>query len=462
MPEPGLPPNAARSVSEDRFGLSVRHEISGLNPLPRARCRQSSALLPGSNAIIGIINSRPGHSPAHSAGVKATDIRKLREAGFINEAQEHAIVEHFRLDQESNRFLTIVGIIGAILVSAGIILLIASNWNDIPRMLKLGVGLALLLGCHGGGWALGRSGQHPVVAEVLHLIGSGLFLANIALVGQIYNLSSRPPNAILLWLAGVAPLAWILRSKAQHILALTIFGVWLGLELNQRDSWLYFAGEGRQFMVYALLGTLFAALGLLLGQSKFPEFGPPTEKFGLLATHIASYPLTLGVFYGSAEIAPAAWAITGTLTAVTLGLWVFAGPRLGAIPDRQWRWVWTAAQIGLVGLTWFGLTLRGRYESWETHRLVGPHWIAVPALFCFCLLQAQVGLIRRSKWLVNLAMVFIGLHIVTAYFQLFGSMQTTGMMFVVTGIFLIGLAVYLERKRRSLLRRFAASEPIPA
>jgi uncharacterized membrane protein len=387
--------------------------------------------------------------------MKATDIRQIREAGFINEAQEHAIVEHFKLDREGNRFLTIVGILGALLVSAGIILLIASNWNDIPRLLKLGVGIALLLGTHAGGWALGRSGRHPVMAEVLHLLGSGMFLANIALVGQIYNLSSRPPNAILLWLAGVAPLAWILRSKVQHILALTIFGVWLGLELNQRDSWLYFAGEGRQFMLYALLGILFAALGLLLGQSKFPEFGPPTEKFGLLATHIASYPLTLGFFYSSGQVAPAAWAITGVLSGLTLALWLLAVPRLGVIPDRQWRWVWAAAQVGLSGLVWLGLTVEGRYGGWETHRLVGPHWIAVPALFFFCLLQAQVGLIRRSKWLVNLAMVFIGLHIITAYFQLFGSMQTTGMMFVVTGLFLIGLAVYLERKRRSLMKRMA-------
>ena len=387
--------------------------------------------------------------------MKATDIRQIREAGFINEAQEHAIVEHFKLDREGNRFLTIVGILGALLVSAGIILLIASNWNDIPRLLKLGVGIALLLGTHAGGWALSRSGRHPVMAEVLHLLGSGMFLTNIALVGQIYNLSSRPPNAILLWLAGVTPLAWILRSKVQHILALTIFGVWLGLELNQRDSWLFFAGEGRQFMLYALLGILFAALGLLLGQSKFPEFGPPTEKFGLLATHIASYPLTLGFFYSSGQVAPAAWAITGVLSGLTIALWLLAVPRLGVIPDRQWRWVWAAAQVGLIGLVWLGLTVEGRYGGGETHRLVGPHWIAVPALFFFCLLQAQVGLIRRSKWLVNLAMVFIGLHVITAYFQLFGSMQTTGMMFVVTGLFLIGLAVYLERKRRSLMKRMA-------
>lgn len=390
--------------------------------------------------------------------MKATDIRRIREAGFINETQERAIVEHFKLDRDGNRFLTIVGVLGAILVTAGIILLIASNWNDIPRLLKLGVGLALLLGTHAAGRILDHSGRHPVMAEVLHLIGSSMFLANIALVGQIYNLSSRPPNAILLWLSGVAPLAWILRSKAQHILALVIFGIWLGLELNQRDSLLYFAGEGRQFTIYALLGVLFAALGPLLGLSKYPEFGPPTEKFGLLATHIASFPLTLGLFYGSDQVAPAAWVIVGCLSVVTIVLWLLAIRRVDLVPDPQWRWVWAGAQLGLLALVWLGLKVKGNYGGWETHHLVGPHWIAVPALFLFCLLQIQVGLVRRSKWLVNLAIVFIGLHLITSYFQLFGSQQTTGIMFVVTGGVLIGLAVYLERKRRSLMKRMV--EPV--
>jgi hypothetical protein len=67
--------------------------------------------------------------------------------------------------------------------------------------------------------------------------------------------------------------------------------------------------------------------------------------------------------------------------------------------------------------------------------------------------------------MVNLAIVFIGIHIVTAYVELFGSMQTTGMMFVVSGILLIGLAFYLERKRRKLMQQMSeppAAPPAPA
>lgn len=388
--------------------------------------------------------------------MNSSDIQRIHEAGLISDQQRRAIIGHFHLDRETNRLLVILGIIGAVLVSAGIILLIAANWEFIPRFVKLAVGLALLVAAHTAGWTLGRDGRHPVIAEALHLVGSGLFLANIALVGQVYHLASRPPNAILLWLLGIAPLAWILRSKAQHVLTLIAFGLWLGLELNLRDSWLFFDGEGRQFMVYALLGVLFASGGLMLSKSRFPEFGPATEKFGLLALHIASYPLTLGFFYGMDEVTPAAWTFTGVLTAASVALTILSALQLRVIPDAQWRWVWAVALLVIVALTWVGLTLKME-RIWNAGALlVGPHWIATPALFFFCLLQAQVGLIRRSPWLVNLAIVLIGLHLVTAYFQLFGSMQTTGMMFLVGGVFLIGLAVYLERKRRSLLRRMTA------
>jgi uncharacterized membrane protein len=388
--------------------------------------------------------------------MKTLDIQKIHAAGLISEEQRQAIIEHFKLDREGNRFLVIVGIIGAVLISAGVILLISANWENIPRFVKLAGGLALLIGAHVGGWALARDDKHPVASDILHLAGSGMFLANIALVGQIYHLSSRPPNAILLWLAGIAALPWILRSKAQHILTLCAFGLWLGLELNQRDSWLFFDGDARQFMVYAILGVVFAGAGQLLDKTRFPEFASATEKFGLLMLNISSYPLTLGLFYGSGRVAPTAWILTGLITAAAAGLTLLAALRLRVIADAQWRWVWAIAQIGVLALAWIGLTVKME-SSWNSgHPLLGPHWIATPVLFLFCLVQAQVGQIRRSPWMVNLAIVLIGLHVMTAYFQLFGSMQTTGMMFVVTGVFLIGLSIYLERKRRSLLKRMAA------
>lgn len=391
--------------------------------------------------------------------MKISDLDRIHQASLISDEQRAAIIAHFKLDQESNKILVILSILGGILVSAGLILLIAANWENIPRLIKLTAGLTLMLGAHVAGWRLRLSGKGPLAGEALHLIGSGLFLANIALVGQIYNLSSRTPNAFLLWLAGIAPLPWLLRSKTQHVLTLCALALWLGLELNQSDSPLYFDGGARQFIFYAILGITFAGLGMQLGQTSFADFGPATEKFGLLAVHIASYPLTLGFFYQSQNISPGAWAVAGIATALAATMTLVSTRNEALLPDRQWRWTWASALTGILVLSWMGLLLPSDSTSNYEFRHAGAHWIATPLLIFFCLLQAQVGILRRQPFLINLALTFIGLHTITAYFQLFGSMATTGLMFLSSGVLFIVLAIYLERKRRSLLQRMRSLPP---
>ncbi len=392
--------------------------------------------------------------------MNASDIDRIRDAGLISGEQRSAIIQHFKLEREANKLLVILSILGGVLISGGIILLIASNWRDIPRLVKLAAGLALMLGAHFGGWRLRQSGRQPVVGEALHLLGSGLFLANIALVGQIYNLSSRPPNAILLWLAGIAALPWLLRSKAQHILVLCAFGLWLGLEMNQNDSVLYFGGEARQCMFYAILGIVLWGAGIQLGRTGFAEFGPATEKFGLVAMHIAAYPLALGFYYDSDRVASGAWLLAGSFTALALVLLLLSTRNESLLPNRQWRWTWAGALTGVLALAWVGLRVKSNSNWGYDFRHAGAHWIAIPARFFLCQLQAQIGLLRRSPWLVNVAITFLGLYVITAYFELFGSMQTTGLMFVISGVLLIALAVYLERKRRGLLQRMRGAPPL--
>ena len=138
--------------------------------------------------------------------MKYADIQKLHDAGLITDEQRQKIIEHFKLKEDGGNFLTIVSIIGAVLIAAGIALLISAHWNEIPRGIKIAGGLALMLGFHTGGWwlregggdassptlsatgALQSRGKYRKTGEALHLIGSCLFLANIALLGQIYNI----------------------------------------------------------------------------------------------------------------------------------------------------------------------------------------------------------------------------------------------------------------------------------
>ncbi len=389
--------------------------------------------------------------------MKYSDIQKIHAAGLISDEQHRAIIEHFDLKEESGKFLTIISFVGAALVVCGIVLLMAANWEDIPRGVKIAMGLLLMLGAHGGGWYLREVRQkYRKSGAALHLVGSCLFLGNIALIGQIYHLSSRPPNAFLLWWAGIAALPWLLRSKAQHVLSLLAFGVWFGFEINEPGSWIYFGHDEYQIVPAALLGMIYLGLGYCLRRTAFADFAPVTGKLGLLLFLTFAYPLTWRIFHYYRNQLPevSVWVFP-TLSVLALIL-IALGLRKESNLTRQWRWTWGLALAGGIALLAAAMWLPDR-QHWDTFDYYNKRewlsWLASIVLFVFCLLQIHVGIQDRSPFVVNLGVTFIALNIITIYLRLFGSMGLTGLMFLISGVFLIAFGIYLEKKRRALIRR---------
>ena len=394
--------------------------------------------------------------------MKFEDIQKIHEAGIISEEQRERIIAHFKLKEEGNRFLVIISFVGAGLVAAGIGLLIASNWAEIPRGVKLAAGLALLLGAHGAGWWL-RAVRRDYVktGEALHFLGSLLFLGNIALVGQIYNLSSRPANAFLLWWVGIAALPWLLRSGAQFALLLIAIGVWFGVEINDGTSPIRFDDE-RQVLAYALAGLIYVGAGFLLRRSSHQSFSGVAEKLGFMVLASAAYPLTWAGFlsWGGGRARPdcGGWLLPalGALAALLIAA---GAPHVPGL-TRQWRVTWGATLAGAATLLVTASCVAPQTEwHWIGH-MTPVNTIAAIATFIFCLLQVQVGVQQRSKFLVNLGLTFLALDLVASYIGLFGSMAFTGLMFIVSGGFLIGFAVFLEKKRRALMKEIKLRKEI--
>ncbi len=383
--------------------------------------------------------------------MKTTDIEKIHQAGLITAEQRHQIIAQFGLKDDANKFLVIVSFIGAVLVAAGIALLIGAHWDEIPRGVKLFGGLALMLGAHGAGWWL-RDGRknYPKTGEALHFAGSLLFLANIALVGQIYHLSSRPANAFLVWWLGIAALPWLLRSAAQFALLLLGIGIWFGVEINDAASVIRFDDE-HQVLVYALLGLVFTGFGFLLRRTSNKDFSIVAETFGLLVFAIFSYPLTWAGFLSwgnrSAELNQWILPALGALAALLVAL----GCRNLASLPKQWRATWGATLAGAAALL-VAANFVPQQNDWHWFGHMTPlNTVAAVAVFIFGLLQVQVGVQECSRFLVNLGVSFIALDIVAIYIGLFGSMAFTGTMFIISGVFLILFAVFLEKKRRALM-----------
>jgi uncharacterized membrane protein len=383
--------------------------------------------------------------------MKLSDVEKIREAGLITQEQQEQIVQHFKLHEESSKLLAIISIVGGVLVTCGIALLIAANWNEIARGVKIAAGIVLMLGAHAGGWQLRERKGYPKTGEALHLVGSGLFLANIALIGQIYHISTRPPNAFLLWWTGIAALPWLLRSKAQHVLALLAFGIWFGFEVNQEGSPIYFGEDEYQILLNSLLGLVFVGAGYCLRRTGYADFASSTQKLGSLVFLSFFFPLTWNELYRQhwREVPTSPW-ILPVLAAVAV-LLLAAGIKFSKLLP-EWKWTWGLALLAMIGVI-AGANYLGLSEEPVARGKLGYHSFAAVALFIFCLLQIQVGLQERSPYLVNLAVAFIALDIFATYLTLFGSMGQTGLVFLGGGVFLILFGIYLEKKRRALMLR---------
>jgi len=177
------------------------------------------------------------------------------------------------------------------------------------------------------------------------------------------------------------------------------------------------------------------------------------ENFGLIGFSIFAYPLTWAGFltWGYHETPVNIW-ILPVLGVLAVAL-IASGYRNLVALTPQWRATWGATLASAAALlVAAGYVPQTRDWYWFGH-MTPLNTVAAIAFFIYGLLQVQVGVQQRTGGLVNLGVTFIGLDIIATYIGLFGSMAFTGMMFIVSGIFLIFFAMFLEKKRRILMRQ---------
>lgn len=387
------------------------------------------------------------------------DIQRLHADGFLAGEQRDRIIAHYKLQDAPNRFIAIISAIGGVLVAAGIILLISANWDAIPRGVKLATGLALMLGSHAAGWwTRSRHADFHKAAEALHLVGSVLFLANIALIGQVYHLNSRPPNAILVWWVGIAPLAWLLRSKPQYILTLSAALLWLAMEFLHDKGWFYFNHGELALLFYPAIFIGLYAAGVGMERSPAKDFSRVTRRYGLLGLSCFLLPLLFGAHADGSAGALVWSAYLPCAVLVSAGLfWALRGEtRLPLV----WRGIWFGTLVFWLGLVGVACGIESNFGRWHSGREDWLAWTASIALFAHCLVMVNLGLLLGSRFFINLGLSLLTLDVVIAYLRLFGTMAVTGAMFIVSGVGLILLGVFIEKRRRALLRKLQeASTP---
>ena len=363
------------------------------------------------------------------------------------------------------RLITILATLGAILVGLGIILFIAGNWERIPQAVRLAMIIVLVPSVYGVGYWLRYVKGYRRVGVAVLLLGAIIYGGAVHLVAQIYNFPLHDPMIFTYIFAGIIPLAYLTRSQAVMVLALGVFFAMIGFWAAERigNSGSDGSLTAFVFVLYTMLGLGLFGLGRI--QGIFNSTRPYSMVFqviGLLTVMAFIYLLTFVAIYEN-------FSQGEKLTSNdSLGLWIllYASGGIGILAmaaalvrsrsrlSTQSSVLYEGAAVVLLAGAVTSMTL-------VTHS----HVAIFPLLFNALFFLSALGLIfagylRGQQALVNGALAFFALGVITRYFELSWDLLDRSIVFLVGGLILLALGFLLERGRRKVIQRMVAMETL--
>jgi uncharacterized membrane protein len=128
----------------------------------------------------------------------------------------------------------VVAIVGGLLIAAAFLAFVAAHWSELARLLRLAILLVGIVGAHGLGAWLARAGR-PALADLCSGVGSIIFGAGIALIGQMYHLSGDFAGGMLLWAIGALAAAALTGSRGALAVALVAASIWTSMRVFEID-----------------------------------------------------------------------------------------------------------------------------------------------------------------------------------------------------------------------------------
>lgn len=351
----------------------------------------------------------------HASRVKR-DIERWLETGLVDAATAGALTRDIEKNAVSRFNLGyVLGMMAGALFAAALLLIVAANWEAIPRLARVGTLFAIIAGGYVGGAHLARSGRTGF-AEALWLVAATAFGATIALIGQMYHLTGDEKQAVLVWCLGTTFAAAALRSGALTVGAVLLAGAWM--LMHALAHWTF---RGLPMAYLPLAASLYALSFWTRSSTSRHLLTLSLPVFGLL--HYARSEVVLGapiimVVAGSALFAVGQWLPEIARRYIGLGTgWAFHALILflTGIGIAQWTFIdepefLFVSIVGFAGIV-SALLLAGRDNGW-------------------------------LRWLAYLAFVF---QLGFIYVVMLGTMLGTAGFFIVGGLVLSGLAWLIAR-----------------
>jgi len=171
---------------------------------------------------------------------------ELVKKEVITEEVSNRIIQYYSNKKipQTNRLMTVFGVLGSILIGLGIILIVAHNWDNLSKSIKAVLAFIPLII-----WQLAVGYSIFKKKSTVWKEASGTFLffavgSSMALISQVYNIPGDFTSYLLTWVMLCIPLTYLLKSNALWILSLVLISNYacnLGFS-SQNIPWMYLVG----------------------------------------------------------------------------------------------------------------------------------------------------------------------------------------------------------------------------
>lgn len=366
-------------------------------------------------------------------------IQSWKDAGLLSNEQGQAILD-FEQSHAGNRFVTGVMVVGAISVALGVVALVASNWRLIPDTLKISFFFLFWLGLGFASYKMAEA-EKTSLREMFATLFSLTFFAGVGLIAQIFNVKSGNYFGLVsLWCLSMLPLVLTMRSSFLPVVWLTSI---LILPITFLASTKMPLEQATQFS-YPAMVVLIWMLALLLSIERLKSYfnsvvfrAWQTVSIYILTVGASIYGgIMWGKLYGISIGEPKnsgdlfrTWTLIGAL-----GLFAIAALSARKKNSSQ---IYPAALISSAALVIFVPSL-GIYSGLGSFSSFVGSLTPILAGLYFSIGMKVIRMFR-------LFCVLIGLRLLTAYFEVLGSLATTGFGLILFGILVIA-SVSIGRK----------------
>lgn len=363
--------------------------------------------------------------------------------------------------ERANRLIWLLVSVGAVLIGGGLLLFIASQWDQSSPLRRLallfGIYLIIVVGA-----AVAERQRLGITARGLWFLSSIAVGVNIFLVGQIFNLTLNYWQGTLLWLLATLAMGWASPSSAQGWLAVPLGLLtlgWLSVPASQffdQGAFLFERGGLRPLL--PLVGIALVGIAMLVSPTSFSWLERPAAAFGAL---LVAGPITVSTFHPEVF----GWIFGIDVRLFHLAVVIIC---LAVVALAWWRQPFTPLAIAFAVVAVLLVALLPQVED-QASAGTTVSWLAPPFddsealffvynafIFGLALGTIMIGQHYNIRALVNVGFAMVAVLLVAVYIGRLAGALPTSLAVILGGLLLVGGAIFLERKRRALT---AASGP---